>query len=281
MKCLLVGHLVIDRIIGNPRRETRMGGGAYYSAMALSNLCDVEVLTSVGDDFPEVWLEELRDRGIRLRVIPSKESTSYELRYIDSSRRELRLLSRAGKINEAPAGRYDMITLNPVAGEVPPGSVETFRKRTEFLAADVQGFIRSLNPGKVELRERDASFLHGLKVLHSDLEEMVHLKNLQTDRVEVLLATNGAGPGFAYLQGRAYTYRPIRMAVEESTGAGDVFLAAFSYFYRECPFVQALKKASAFTALFLKRRNFSFSMEEVSELAMNVEVERFKGGRKL
>ncbi len=118
MKCLLVGHLVIDRIIEGSRFETRIGGGgAYYSAMALSRFCDVEVLTSVGEDFPGEWLEELRARGIRLRVIPSEESTSYELRYLDSNHRELRLLSRAGDINEVPDGRYDMIILNPpVAG---------------------------------------------------------------------------------------------------------------------------------------------------------------------
>ncbi|WP_367883297.1 hypothetical protein [Thermococcus peptonophilus] len=64
--------------------------------------------------------------------------------------------------------------------------------------------------------------------------------------------------------------------MDESTGgAGDVFLGAFTGFYSQCPpFVQALKRAAAFTALFLKNRHLNFSMEEVNRLAIEVEVKR-------
>ncbi|WP_367884565.1 hypothetical protein [Thermococcus sp. JCM 11816] len=62
--------------------------------------------------------------------------------------------------------------------------------------------------------------------------------------------------------------------MDESTGAGDVFLGAFTGFYSQCPFAQALKRAAAFTALFLKNRSVDFSMDEVNELAMKVEVKR-------
>ncbi|NJE60503.1 PfkB family carbohydrate kinase [Thermococcus sp. 21S7] len=274
MKCLLAGHLVIDRIIRGSRFERRIGGGAYYSAIALSNFCDVEVLTSVGDDFPDEWLDELTDLGIRLRVIPAEKSTSYELRYLDANRRKLRLLSRAAPITDVPGGNYDMVMLNPVAGEILPESATKFKKLSDFLVADVQGFIRAPQVGPVRLQEIDASFLRGVRVLHADLTETRYLANFGPGDVEVLLVTNGARPGFAYLRGKEYTHLPVEMDIEESTGAGDVFLASFAYFYSQCPFIQALKRANAFTALFLKHRNFSFSMEEVNELAMRVAVER-------
>ncbi|NJD98229.1 carbohydrate kinase [Thermococcus sp. LS1] len=274
MKCLLVGHLVIDIVVRGSRSETRIGGGAYYSALALAKFCDVEILTSVGEDFPEKWIKELEERGIKLNIIPSKTSTAYELRYLDGNTRTLRLLARAEQITEVPDKRYDMVILNPVANEIPPETVEAFKRRTDFLAADVQGFIRKPQPGMVELIERETSFLKGVKVLHADLLELPYLKNLQPEDVEVLLASNGPEPGRAYLRGREYIYRPVRVEVEESTGAGDVFLAAFSYFYKSCPFIQALKRANAFTGLFLERRSFDFSMEDVDELAMRVKVER-------
>ncbi|WP_297092511.1 PfkB family carbohydrate kinase [Thermococcus sp.] len=274
MKCLLVGHLVVDTIVKGSKFETRIGGGAYYSAIALSNFCDVEVLTSVGEDFPDGWLDELRALGIKLRIIPSEKSTAYELRYLDANRRELSLLSVAERITELPKGRYDMIVLNPVAGEIPPETVEEAKTRSPFVAADVQGFIRSPRPGKVRLIEIDASFLDGLKVLHADLAEIGYLRNFGPGDAEVLLVTNGAQPGFAYLRGKGYTYRPVEVDVEESTGAGDVFLAGFVSFYSQCPFIQALKRANAFTALFLKHRSFSFSMEDVNELAVSVKVEK-------
>ncbi|NJE09496.1 carbohydrate kinase [Thermococcus sp. MAR1] len=274
MKCLLAGHLVIDRIIRGSRFEKRIGGGAYYSAITLANFCDVEVLTSVGEDFPGEWLDELKELGIKLRIIPSNESTSYELRYIDANRRKLRLLSRAPPIVDVPGGDYDMVMLNPVTGEIPPESATKFKKLSNFLVADVQGFIRAPEVGPVRLREIDASFLRGMRVLHADLTETRYLTNFSPGDVEVLLISKGAEPGFAYLKSRGYRYRPIQMDIEESTGAGDVFLASFSYFYSQCPFIQALKKANAFTALFLKHRDFSFSMEDVNELAMRVAVER-------
>ncbi|NJE46919.1 carbohydrate kinase [Thermococcus sp. GR7] len=274
MKCLLVGHIVIDIVVRGLKSEIRIGGGAYYSALALAKFCDVEILTSVGEDFPEKWLEELGEMGIKLNVVSSKTSTAYELRYLDGNTRTLRLLARAEQITEVPDKRYDMVILNPVANEIPPETVAAFKERTDFLAADVQGLIRKPRPGMVELIERETSFLKELKVLHADLSELPYLKNLQPEDVEVLLASNGPEPGRAYLRGREYIYRPVRVEVEESTGAGDVFLAAFSYFYKSCPFIQALKRANAFTGLFLERRSFDFSMEDVDELAMRVKVER-------
>ena len=272
MRCLVVGHIVRDVIVRGPKTEIRIGGGAYYSAVTLSGFCEVEVLTSVGRDFPQDWFDELRQRGIKLHVVPSEESTSYLLHYIDASTRELRLLSVAEKIQNIPGSGYDLIVLNPVAGEIPPGTVVEALKKSPFVAADLQGFVREPEKGKVLSREVDASFLRGLKVLHADVLEIGLARGLRPEDVEVLLVSNGEKEGRAYLRGREYRFKPVKIPVEDSTGAGDVFLAAFSHFYHECPFVQALKRAAAFTALFLRHRSPDFPMEEASELAMKVEV---------
>ncbi|ASJ05846.1 carbohydrate kinase family protein [Thermococcus pacificus] len=270
MKCLVVGHLVRDVILRGSKAESRIGGGAYYSAIALSRFCDVEVLTSVGKDFPEGWLKELRERGIELHIIPSEKSTSYRLHYLDANTRELSLLSVAEEIASMPEGDYDMVVLNPVAGEIPPETVEEAKRKSSFVAADAQGFIRSPEIGKLRLRGINGDLFEGLKVLHADVSEINLISRFDPGEVEVLLVSNGSEEGRAYLRGREYSYLPVKVPVEESTGAGDVFLAAFSYFYTQCPFIQALKRAAAFTALFLKHRNFTFSMDEVNELAIMV-----------
>ncbi|QDA31919.1 carbohydrate kinase [Thermococcus indicus] len=274
MRCLIVGHLVRDIIVKGSGIEHRIGGGAYYSAMALSRFCRVEILTSVGRDFPESWLQGLEEAGIVLHTIPAESSTSYRLRYLDGNTRELSLLSVAERITNMPHGSYDIIILNPVAGEVTPETVALAKRRSNFVVADVQGFIRSPHPGRLKLTGVDGGIFNGLKVLHSDVSEARLVRNLNPEGIEVLLISRGADVGQAYLRGRKYTYTPARVAVEESTGAGDVFLASFSYFYHNCPFIQALKRASAFTALFLQRRSFDFPMDEVNELAMRVKVER-------
>lgn len=274
MRCLIVGHLVRDIIVKGSGIEHRMGGGAYYSAMALSRFCTVEILTSVGEDFPESWLRELEEKGIVLHTIPAESSTSYRLHYLDGNTRELSLLSVAERITDMPRGNYDIIILNPVAGEIPPETVALAKRRSNFVVADVQGFIRSPNPGRLKLTGIDGGIFNGLKVLHADVSEAQLVRNIDPDRIEVLLISRGADVGQAYLRGRKYAYTPARVAVEESTGAGDVFLASFAMFYHDCPFIQALKRASAFTALFLQRRSFDFTMDEVNELARRVTVER-------
>lgn len=280
MKCLVVGHLVIDRIVKGQEVEIRIGGGAYYSALALSKFCEVKVLTSVGRDFPREWLDELERAGISLRVLPSQLSTSYELRYLDGNRRELRLLSRAGNIEdiEIESGEFDLVLLNPVAGEVSPHTVSKLISTKIPVSVDVQGFIRVPEIGPLRLRKIDASFLKGAKVLHSDEAEFRYLSGFSPSDVEVLLLSRGLEPGTAYLRGRSYRYYPLKVDVSESTGAGDVFLASFTYFYLRCLFVQALKRANAFTSLFLKKKRFDLSMEEICEGARGVKVERLTTG---
>ncbi|WP_346765919.1 carbohydrate kinase [Thermococcus sp. 9N3] len=270
MKCLVVGHVVRDVIRRGSKIEERLGGGAYYSALALSRFCDVEILTSFSQ-LPEEWIDELRSLG-KLTVLPSDETTSYELTYLDSNRRELRLISRASPITEFPAQKYDAIILNPVANEIPEDIVREALNRAGLVSADLQGFIRSPEKGPVRLIERDGSFLRGVGILHADVAEFPHV-NIDPGSVGVLLLSDGPNPGKAYLHGRPYRFVPLKVDVGESTGAGDVFLGAFTGFYLECPFIQSLKRAVAFTALFLRYRSVDFSLNEVSELARGVTVE--------
>ena len=273
MKCLVLGHLVKDVIIAGSNKELRMGGGAYYSALALSAFCDVEVWTSVGDDFPGEWLEELERLGIKLRIFPSRSTTLYELRYTPSGR-ELVLRSVAEPLRTLPKGNHDVVIMNPVAGEIPPWLVREAILRFPFVSLDAQGFVRRATPGKVDYSTVDASFVSGAKILHADEREANHLLNFSPGDVEVFLVSRGEERGRAYLKGRAYEFEPLRVDVLDTTGAGDVFLAAFSHFYRTCPFIQSLKRAVAFTALFLERRRVDVSKEELGELAASVVVKR-------
>lgn len=273
MKCLVLGNLVKDIIVTGSNKELRMGGGAYYSALALSGFCDVEVWTRVGDDFPGEWLEELEKLGITLRLFPSCSTTVYELRYTPSGR-ELFLRSVAEPLKALPGTGHDVVIVNPVAGEIPPWLVREAIMRFPFVSLDVQGFVRRTTPGKVDYSTVDASFVSGAKVLHADEREAKHLLNFSPGDVEVFLVSRGEERGRAYLKGRAYEFEPLRVDVLDTTGAGDVFLAVFSYFYRTCPFIQSLKRALAFTALFLERRSVHASPEELGELAANVVVKR-------
>ncbi|WP_366078458.1 carbohydrate kinase, partial [Thermococcus sp.] len=258
-----------------PKVEERLGGGAYYSALVLSRFCTVEILTGFSS-LPEKWLNELERIG-KLRVVHTSSTTTYELTYVSPFDRTLRLLERAEEIRTIPEKGYDLILINPVANEVPPSLVSEALDRGKLVVVDAQGFIRTFRDGRVGLRELDASFLRGVGVVHAEKGEAEYLRNLSPGDVESLLITNGPNPGVAYHRGRAYRFHPVKIEVEESTGAGDVFLASFSGFRLQCPFVQSLRRALAFTALFLEMRSIGFSMDEVNRLSLKARVEHIKG----
>ncbi|NJE08750.1 carbohydrate kinase [Thermococcus sp. M39] len=271
MKCIIIGHLTHDIIIRGNTKIERIGGGAYYSALVLSPFCDVEVITKVSKSFPREWLKELEEKGIKVTVLPSKETTTYELRYLDENTRILKLLAKAEpfKPEEIPHENADIVILNPVANEIP---IEIVNHLRNFISLDVQGFVREFKDGIVETRDVDASFLERVKVAHADVNEFRMLSNLRYP--EVMVISNGADRGEAIYRGNRYHFEPLKMPVAETTGAGDSFLAYFSYFYKQCPFMQALKKAVSFTAFFLKHRTPFFDFDEATENAKNVEVEK-------
>ena len=274
MNCLVVGHITHDIIVRGSKKIERAGGGAYYSALALSKFCNVVVLTKVGGSFPISWLEELEAQGISVIIIPSEKSTTYKLHYTSENERTLELLSRADPFypEELPKEKFDMVLLNPVANEIPLDALNNFKDK--YLTIDIQGFLREIKNMRVRLKDIDASFLKPAHIIHADVNESQHLKNMKPEEFEVLLISNGPESGTAYHKGHKYVYKPLRKKIKESTGAGDIFLAVFSYFYKKYSFIQALKMANAFTTTFLEKRDFNFSLDEVAEKAKFIEVKR-------
>ena len=134
------------------------------------------------------------------------------------------------------------------ADEIPREALSLIN--AEGVIIDAQGFLREIENSRVVLKEINGEFLKNAQVVHADAYEFQHIRNLNPDDVEVLLISNGAESGVAYHRGKKYLYHPLRIDLDDPTGAGDVFLASFAYFYMKCPFVQALKRANAFTATF-------------------------------
>ncbi len=261
MRCIVVGHVTRDVIsIGGSRME-RIGGGAYYSALALSKFCKVHFVTSFGNDLPLEWVEELEEK-FRLDVTPAERTTTFELAYLTPHVRRLFVRAVAEDIGEVVPRRGTVI-FNPVIGEVSPSAVVGC-KRPKFI--DVQGFVRKFDEtGEVSLRTINASFLNGSTAVHADFEEMRHLHNLDEGSIDVILVSNGSEQGVARFKGEIHRFKPPEVRVRETTGAGDVFLGAFAGFYmRETP-LEALRRGIAFTALFLSKRNVDFTLDEVEE----------------
>lgn len=279
MTFLVIGHLTKDIILKDGKRIERIGGGAYYSALALSCFGKVKVLTKIGKDFPERFLEEF-GRRIELILLPSKKSTIYELRYLNKGKRILRLLDKGDEIKaqELPKlDEFDIILVNPVAKEISPETLEGVKKY--YLSLDLQGLVREFKE-VIEIGKIEKSLLKNVKIIHANLNEISALGKFEEaieflrKNIKVALISNGGKKGIAIENGKIYSYYPPKVEVKDTTGAGDCFLAVFTYFYKNYSFLESIKKANAFTSLFLERRKFDFDMKEVLKRSLEVKVKK-------
>ncbi len=273
MKCTVIGHVTKDIILADGKTFERMGGGAYYSGLALSKFCRVELITSVGPDIPEKWIEELEGR-FKLHTVPAERTTTFKLVYTSPNHRKLFLESLAGSLDDAVPKRRKMFVFNPVAGEI---SAEAVMSSRGYKFADVQGFVRKPSTGEVEFKRIDASFLDGLTAVHSDAVELKYLKGFRPSLSRVFIVSNGPEGGTVYVGGKELIFKPPEVVKGESTGAGDVFLGAFAGFYMKnggADVIGALKMSIAFTTTFLKHRTVEFSLERIRDEAARVLLEQ-------
>ncbi|MCY3625087.1 MAG: PfkB family carbohydrate kinase [Candidatus Dadabacteria bacterium] len=78
MSIVVVGSVGIDTI-ETPfgRKEDVLGGSACYFSLAARNFTDVHMVSSVGEDFPPVYSELLRSRGIDTEGVATSDGETF------------------------------------------------------------------------------------------------------------------------------------------------------------------------------------------------------------
>jgi len=266
MKCIVLGNITIDVVKTRNSTIKRMGGGSYYSALALSKFCNTVLVSSIGEDFPDEWRVRLKNL-FEVIFLKAKHTTSFLLDYSGDTRRVF-LLQRGGVVETFPIKR-DLMVLNPVMGELnelkPPRGVP--------FTADLQGFLRRAKPRKeVELVARNLGFLNGALAIHGEREEVKKALGLDPRRIGVLVASEGRNGGMATINGKTYRYTHPKISTTDTTGSGDILLGALSYYSLRRSIPNALRLSIAFTLLFLERKNVSFSKGEVKKMARLVSI---------
>lgn len=224
---LAVGHVTLDRIDG----VVRPGGAAAYAAVTALRLgLSAGILTSHGDDFP---LDALPPQ-IEVVTVPSPATTMFEHRPA-RGRRRLRLAARAGSLGPADLpGDWSgagLVLLAPVADEVDPALGHAFPEAAVSAAA--QGWLRRFaTDGTVTRRpwRPDGALLGRLQALFLSAEDVRGQEPRLTEwvqRVPLAVVTAGARGSLLYVGGDRHELSPRPTRAVDSTGAGDVFAAAF------------------------------------------------------
>lgn len=223
---LVIGHIVQD-ITPN---GMRIGGSAAYAALTAKALgLRPGIVTSWSMETTSPLLAE-----IPIVNFPSEVSTTFE--NIMTPEGRLQYLYKV-----APSLGYNLIPdswrntpiihLGPVAQEVDPTLVRHFP--SSFIGVSPQGWLRTWDEqGRVTCSEwPEASFvLQGADAAVLSLEDVDN----QESRIEemaafchVLAVTEGKEGSRVYWNGDARRFSALRVTEIDSTGAGDIYAAAF------------------------------------------------------
>ena len=283
MRIAVFGNPTIDEIRHDGKVLVVPGGSSVYVSAASAYLgARVDLVGTVGSDYPTAALSQLKKTGINVGLIrhSGASSTRFELTYRKSSRR-MRVLHAGRRVSaDAIKGTWHAVHLGPVFGELDRSAVLQLRHHSQFLSLDLHGFVRrSRRDGSVRLvRSTVAPILRVPHAIKASLEEaMVQTgKRNPFHSAEALLAN---GPKYAIVtlagegavlavkgEGRfripAYPEKLV-----DPTGAGDGFVGAWlSTMLSTWDPVWAASVGAALASLMLRRHGigkFRLSRQEL------------------
>lgn len=223
---LAVGHAAVDL---TPQGK-RLGGTVSYAALTARALgMRVGIVTSAGTDAPLQALE-----GIQVFNIAAEHSTTFENLNMENGRKQ-RLYHRAAFISfdRIPQVWRDapIVHLAPIAQEVDAAMAGQFP--SSFVGVTPQGWMRAWDEnGRVAAKawENSEQVLRqagGVVLSVEDVRRDLEQVEWMAHHARLLCLTEGEAGAVLYWNGDRRRFRPPSVVEVDSTGAGDIFAAAF------------------------------------------------------
>lgn len=237
----IAGHIVKDTIVEKGLERNQMGGPPLYAAAAnLKMRKSLNIVTKVGDDLTDHDAEKIIETGVSIseNIIKGRETTKFINKYSKGERSQsiISICEEIHQENLINAG--DALIISPVIGEISTQAATSINP--EILVLDPQGYVRKVNEDKtISMKEWfHKELLEKVTIFKSSEEELRHIINLDTYAalgrlvdlgVEVSIATIGEKGALLIGNGRMFRIPSYPSAkVIDTTGAGDVFLSAFT-----------------------------------------------------
>lgn len=228
---LLIGHLARDL---TPDGDRLGGTVAYAALMAYALEQRVGIVTSWGNEFPlEPYLGSLP-----IVNAPTEKSTTFE--NLDTPNGRVQILHNVAAqldLHLIPESwkNAPIVHLGPIAQEVDPSLVRSFP--TAMIGITPQGWLREWDrTGQVSLTE----WPEGSFVLGNAGATVISIEDIEYDeeRIEemviasqVLVVTEGGENVRVYWNGDVRSFRPPKVDILDTVGAGDIFAACFFFRY--------------------------------------------------
>jgi len=240
----VVGSTTIDKIVAGDQSYLKLGGVTTYSgityrrhgipAFIVSNLAERDVQ----------MIKNLKTEKIEVFNAASDETTHF-VNYIQGDRRNQKLLQQACPIEaeqiQVMIHRVDGLHLGPLHPlDIDPAALGLLRNLNRPIFLDVQGYTRMVQNKKIYPSvsgHLTAGLISAQVIKANGIEHQSILDYYQMNLTELMVrfkidesvVTSGKNGGFIRTQsGKTFHYaaNPVSSPVD-STGAGDVFFAAY------------------------------------------------------
>lgn len=238
-----IGHITNDKVVTPQSVNYMPGGTAWYFSCALSRMPVNYLLITALADAENRYVETLRQKGVQVRVQPSRHTVFFENIYGENpDEREQNVLQTADAFTEEALRQAEarIFHLGPLlAQDIPVELIRVLAARGQ-VSLDVQGYLRRLEKGKV-LRcgwPGRAEALRHVSILKADVGELQALtgcigveegaRQIAAIGVKEVVVTDGSSGSVIYSEDRFYdipAYPPANIV--DATGCGDTYMAGY------------------------------------------------------
>ncbi|HTP00650.1 MAG TPA: PfkB family carbohydrate kinase [Anaerolineales bacterium] len=223
---LVLGHITEDMTPSGPR----LGGTAVFSALTARALgLRVGLVTSASEATP---LDALS--GVYVVRSTSPHTTTFE--NIKTANGRIQILHRQaspipGDVVPGPWRRAPIVHLGPIVHEVDPACASLFSEA--LLGVTPQGWMRTWDEdGRIWPQRWDSAETLGpqagaVVISREDVGGDEEVIEALAHHTRVLVVTEGPAGCLLYWNGDRRRFHALEMAEVDTTGAGDIFAAAF------------------------------------------------------
>ncbi|MBC7090777.1 MAG: carbohydrate kinase family protein [Nitrososphaeria archaeon] len=253
VRVVVVGHFSLDENVSPKGSVTNVLGGApIYSGSTFSKLgVKAGICSCIGEDQYERAIDFCKSMGIDykgLRVCGTK-TLYFRNNYDEKGDRIQNCYNVPRKLSPKDLPKEYLkcsaYYISPLMNEVTLNFLDTIRFRESVLMLDPQGIMRKVGEdGKVSIvfeKERLIKFFEKVDIVKFGkdeakavgLKEKEILKLIRDSGAKIGIVTRGKDPVIVSHENGVFETDTIDVNVEDPTGAGDVFGAAFLTEYLE------------------------------------------------
>lgn len=282
MTAVIYGNITLDRNIYQGKSYFGPGGSAFFSAKTLNNLKLPNLIVSpYGSDFPQKWLSAIN-------IYPAKPTFQNSLTFENYTKfdRRTQKVFNADSATNIPIVHLpknilhdsNLLMLATVLNNISPDDIVSIRQyinKEAIIALIAQGLFRSIDSKGIikKVNTNIEKFLPYIDLVFASEEDCDNIftkaKKWSRGGTDVIITQAQKG-SMLYEKGMPQKFSGFKTNnLIDSTGAGDIFAAAFCYAKikgKDNYFASKFANATASISFSFHSNNLKFSLEEINKL---------------